>query len=291
MKKKTIIIVSISVILALLAISVIATFPTYLIDGSENLGENIILEDIQDNSVTKTDPEQGEDVGQVGATPNGGVPSDLPDPDADENDKPTANDNQNQAVAEYYTVFENDGVTIRALKGSMEGYDVTINKLGSTSKTYYRVRRYVKDFSKNWQIFDIQSEKNDKSADPDGTAKAVFEIPKKYDTNKVAVYRVLSDGLMKLNCDINKSDRTVTVNFAKPGIYILVEQKEADKTPSSPTSTPSSSEDTSSTPSSGTNSGTDSSTDSSSSGSQDTSSNTSTVDPNKDTMAGWTPWY
>ena len=110
-----------------------------------------------------------------------------------------------------------------------------------------------------------------------GKVKLVINIPNKYDIDNVAVYYVTTDGIQKLACDVDKTEKLVTVTATQPGIYVLIEKD----------TTPNNSDDTSSDDSS--SSDVESS---NTSNNQGTASDTTSTDESevRDTMDGWKPW-
>ncbi len=308
MKKRTIIIVSISLVLAILAISIIATFPSYLFEEKINVPAANPNPNVQNDDIT---PTPGEDVGTVGDEENGieGILPDLSITDEDTSEAPSAT---------FKTLATANGVKFIAANNAFEkGTEFGAKKLGIFSKKYYRARHYVRDFAKYYSMYEITAQNGGRDVQPIDSARLVIDIPKKYDINNVEAYYMLDKGVEKLSVAIDKEARTATVGFTQSGVYILIEK---DKTPDEDTSSndvsseDTSSEDASSNDSSSNTSSTESEdassntssdngssdiTDSSeeNNSSEDTDSDTSSdsssteSDPNKDTMSGWTPWY
>ncbi len=290
MKKRTIIIVSISLVLALIAIAVIATFPTYLLE--DNTSDIVSDPSIQSGNITEhPDNEDGGVVGGVG----GGVQAVLPGIDIGVNNSSTVT----QPNSNLKELAQEGGATLLAENGAFsKDAKSNIKKLGIFNKKYYRARHYIRDFSKNFTVYEVTVEKDGKVQYPVGAAKLVIEIPEKYNLNNVEIYYMLSDGgVQKLNCQIS-DNKTATINFIESGVYILVERKQPEATDSPSSDTSTGEQDNNSSVTSNTSSNTDSSnssTDSSdvTSSNPDTSSGSSSTesDPNKETMDGWTPWY
>lgn len=287
MKKRTIAIVSISLVLAILAVAVIATFPTYIFEDEELPALN---PDIQSDNVT-----QGDDVGVVGGE-SGGVEGILPNVSEDDDKAPSTNNTGLKNLA------SDDGAKLLAENGAFgKDAEYEVDKLGIFDKKYYRARHYVRDFAKNYTMYEITVQRDGKDVQPLAAAKVVIEIPENYNIDDVEVYYMLSNGgVQKLNCAIDKTARTATVSFMQSGVFILIERDktaddntssnnsstESDNSSSTPTDT---SSDTSSDASGSTDSDVTDSSDTNSDVSSDSSSTES--DPNKDTMDGWTPWY
>lgn len=281
MKKKTIAIVSISLVLAFLAISVIATFPSYLFEDNGTDGTS----SIQSGNVTES--VQGDDVGNLGG--DNGVEGILPD----------VEETVNPSTTGFVEFASADGVTVKGETNAFQkGTKVEIDELGIFDKTYYRARHYVRDFADDYVMFDITAEKDGKSVTPDGIVKVVFTIPDDFESDEIEVYYLLSNGVQKLNCTVDKTTKTATATLTQPGVFILIDKDTAVKedTSSDVSSTESgtssdassdASSDSSSTPS---DMSSDSSGTSSDSSTPD-SSETPSEDPNKETMDGWTPWY
>lgn len=313
MKKRTIIIVSISLVLAILAISIIATFPSYLFEEKMNVPAANPNPNIQTDDVI---PTPGEDEGVVGDEENGieGVLPDLSITEDSATEIPSAT---------FKTLATAKGVKFIAANNAFEkGSEFSAKKLGIFSKTYYRARHYVRDFAKYYSMYEITARNGGRDVQPVDSARIVIDIPKKYDINNIEAYYMLDNGVEKLSVSIDKEARTATVGFMQSGVYILIEK---EKTPDDNTSSnDTSSNDTSSSDtSSNDTSGNDSSSNTSSTENEDASSNTSSdngssditdsseennssedtdsdtssdssstePDPNKDTMSGWTPWY
>ncbi len=276
MKKKTIIIVSISLVLSLLAIAVIATFPTYLFE------ETYVPTEVPTNTQP---PVQGEDVFDIGD--GTGVESVLPGIG-------------NESTKNYETLKEEDGAKLIAETGAFVKKTVySIDKLGAFDKKYYRARHYVRDFADDYIMYDILTQKDGKNILPTGHAKLVINIPEDFNINQIEVYYMISDGVTKLNCTIDKTKRTATIDYTVPGVYILID-KDTEAEVSKPESGSSSNKPSTNNSASNSGSSTGSSqggSSSSGSNSGDTSSNSSTStpsssgDPNQETMEGWTPWY
>lgn len=275
MKKKTIAIVSISLVLALLAISVIATFPTYLFEGNGIAGTS----SIQSGNITESD--KGEDVGNLGGEGAEGV-------------LPEIEDNTPSSTKGYIDYATTDGATVKGESGAFpKDTEVEINELGIFDKAYYRARHYVRDFADDYVMFEITAKKDGKSVIPNGIVKVVFSIPDDFNADELEAYYMLSNGIQKLNCTVDKTAKTATVTLTQPGVFILIDKdttvKDSDNTSSDTNSTDSSTPSDTSSDSSNTSS--DNSSDGSSDSSTPDSSETPSEDPNKDTMSGWTPWY
>ncbi len=281
MKKKTIAIVSISLVLAFLAISVIATFPSYLFEDNGTDGTS----SIQSGNVTES--VQGDDVGNLGG--DNGVEGILPD----------VEETVNPSTTGFVKFASADGVTVKGETNAFQkGTEVEIDELGIFDKTYYRARHYVRDFADDYVMFDITAEKDGKSVTPDGIVKVVFTIPDDFESDEIEVYYLLSNGVQKLNCTVDKTTKTATVTLTQPGVFILIDKDTTVKedTSSDVSSTESDTSGDTSSDASSDSSSTPSDTSSDSSGtssdnSTPDSSETPSEDPNKETMDGWTPWY
>lgn len=297
MKKRTIAIVSIALVLAILAVSIIATFPSYLFEEAPSAPTT--NSDVQNDNIK---PSQGEDVGDVGGDDKG-IQSVLPDVGFDNEDIPQIPSDTLETLA------SDDGVKLVSANNAFnKDTKFGINKLGIFNKKYYRARHYVQEFAKNYTMYEITAKLDGKEVQPTDTARVVVDIPKKYDIDKVEVYYMLDSGVQKLDTVIDKDSRTVTVSFMQSGVYILIERDNAtnDNTSSNdtssnttsieseePSSTPSdTSSDASSDESSSDITGSNEENNSSESTESDTSSDSSSTetDPNQDTMEGWTPW-
>lgn len=292
MKKRTITIVSITLVLAILAVSVIATFPSYLFEEEKDFSASNTT--VQSDKITES--VKGDDVGEVGGNQNNGVEAVLPDVEIEDgkgNTTPSTN---------LKTVASDGGAKLMAENAAFpDGTEFEVDELGLFDKKYYRARNYVRDFANEYTMYDITAQKDGKDVHPVGVAKVVIEIPEDYNLDYVEVYYVLpGGGIQKLPCTIDKDARTATVSFMQSGVYILIEKNKDVKDDAASNSTSTESEDkTSSATSSDTDSGNSSTdnTDSSDSSEENTSSDAGSdssstePDPNKDTMDGWTPWY
>ncbi|MBE6776893.1 MAG: hypothetical protein E7542_02105 [Ruminococcaceae bacterium] len=271
MKKKTIAIVSISLVLALLAISVIATFPTYLFEDNGTDGTS----SIQSGNITES--VQGDDVGELGGNGAEGV-------------LPEVEDNNNTSTKGYIDYATTDGATVKGESGAFpKETEVEIDELGIFDKKYYRARHYVRDFADDYVMYNVTAEKDGESVIPQGIVKVIFTIPDDFDADELEVYFLLSNGVQKLNYTVDKTTKTVTVTLTQPGVFILIDKdttiKDSDNTSSDTNSTDSS------TPSDTSSNSSNTSSDNSSDSSTPDSSDTESEDPNKETMDGWTPWY
>lgn len=298
MNKKTIAIVSIALTLAILAVAVIATFPTYLFE-SQNVP--VVKPQIDSDKIVES---PGDDVGVLG----GGNEAEaiLPMPDDQELGLSENTDELLSILAEI------KNAKLLGEKGAFsEATKIAINKLGIFDKKYYLSRHYTKDIAKNFIAYDISATEKGNDVSPSGLVKLVVSIPDDYDLEDISVYYLLSNGVQKIDCSIDKSEKTASIKVSQMGVYILVENADQKDLPVSSEDTSTESEDSSSNSSSTTSSDTssdassdnsstdssnDSSTDSSSdvssdNTSSDTSSDSSSQDENKESMDGWTPWY
>ncbi|MBQ4118997.1 MAG: hypothetical protein IJD45_01235 [Clostridia bacterium] len=318
MNKKTIIIVCVSVVLALIAVSVIATFPTYLFEDTVKTPASSPIA-----SDKVTEPTQGDDVGNLGG--NSGTEGVLPNVDNEDvglSETPTTN---------YENLAESKGAKLLGETNAFEdGTEFSVDKLGIFDKKYYRSRHKVRTFAKEYLIYNITAQKDGKEVLANGIAKVVINIPENYNLNQIEAYFVSSDdNLIELDCTINKKDKTATVTFIQSGVYMLIERKltnssntstqaqnsssnttssekqensEPDNSGNASSDEPIVSGDSSSNPDTSKNpdvsSKPDTSSDSDTSSEPDTSEpdtsepdSSEEVDPNKETMNGWTPWH
>ncbi len=304
MKKRTIAIVSISLVLAILAVAVIATFPSYLFEEDTNIPAT--NSSVQNDNIK---PSEGDDVGNVGGNA-GGVQGVLPDVGFESEDIPQTPSDTTETNKTLETIATDDGAKFISANNAFDkGTKFSINKLGILSKKYYRARHYVQDFAKYYAMYEVTAKKDGQNVQPIDTARVVINIPEKYNIDNVEVYYMLDKGVQKLSAIIDKDARTATVGFMQSGVYILIERDvpKVEDTSSDVTSSENSSSDTTSTESEDASSTTSSNTSSDASNSDassdttdssedtesDVSSDTSSTesDPNKDTMDGWTPWY
>lgn len=275
MKKKTIAIVSISLVLALLAISVIATFPTYLFEdnGTDDTSS------IQSGNITES--VQGDDVGHLEGS---GVEGVLPD----------VEETVNPSTTGFEEFASADGATVKGEANAFpKGTEVEIDELGMFDKTYYRARHYVRDFADDYVMFNITAQKDGESIIPEGVVKVVFTIPDDFDADEIEVYYMISNGVQKLNCTVDKTTKTVTVTLTQPGVFILIDKDTTVKEDTSSDVSSTESDTSSDTSSDASSNSSDTSSDSSNSSDSSTpdSSETPSEDPNKETMDGWSPWY
>ncbi len=289
MKKRTIAIVSITLVLALLAVAVIATFPTYLF---EDKPEDNTSAPIQSGSIVEGEGEQGVDVGVMGG--EGGAQAVLPTIDDEELGYSETPDSELSVIAEA------DNAKVLAETGAFDNKTkVKIKKLGVLDRDYYRARHYLDGIANKFTAFELTAKKDGDTVLPNGLVKLSFTIPKDYDSSKVAVYYLLSDGgVEEVTSKISEDGETVSVKVSQVGVYILVEkdpeaENDASSGDTSSDNTSTESDKTDSNVSSNTpeDTSSDTSSDVSSDSSNDSSSDTSSEDENKDTMDGWTPWY
>lgn len=296
MKKKTIVTISLTLVLALLAVAVIATFPTYLFEDTEPSDSAV-----QSGTVEQSEGGQGDDVGILAGDEddNNGAEAVLPTAD----DKELGYSEEPESKLE--TVAKAKNVKVIAEAGAFDkGTKVKIKKLGALDKAYYRSRHYLRGVADKFVAYNLSAKKDGKSVSPDGTVKITFTIPQGYNTENIAVYYLVSKGVQELDFTLSKDGKTATVKVSQLGVYILAEKNakqeqdngsSSDTTTSSDKTDTSSNENTSSEPtSSEDNNSSDVSSDETSSddtSSDNTSSdNTSSVDPDKESMNGWTPW-
>lgn len=273
MKKKTVIIVSLVLFLALVAVAVISTFPTYLINDKKE-SENTSA--IQSNSVTETVPQQGDDEFTLAGN---GIESVLPDvkEDTDVSDGLKA-------------VADAENVKIEAENGALDSdVKVKVKKLGIFNKKYYLVRHYLKNIAEKFTAYDVSLLKDGKDITPNGIVKITFDIPDNYSGKELAVYYLLENRLQEIDSTVNSADRTVTATVKGSGVYVLVVKSVNDVSDTDSDVSSESGSQTSSNVESGISSSTESGTssDNASSGNNSVSSE----DENKDSMDGWSPWY
>lgn len=305
MKKKTVVIVALTLVLAILAVAVIATFPTYLFEDKPDTNNSAI----QSGNITESNgkSEPGEDVGILGG--NNGAQATLPEINDSELGF-SEPDNQ-----ELVTLAEAKNAKVLAQSGAFtEDTEVALKKLGIFNKEYYRARHYLRGISESFEAYNLSAVKDGKTVTPIALVRIVFDIPESYDKENVAIYYLLpSGGVEELDSTLAEDGETIWAKVSQTGVYILVEKKadpDADDTSSDNTVTESenSSSDGSSneTPNSSTDSSADSSQNNSSNSSSEGSSsndesnnssednssdNSSSEDPAQDSMDGWTPWY
>ncbi len=286
MNKKTIVTVSVVLTLAILAVAVIATFPTYLFESQET---PVVNPDIQSDNIIES---PGDDVGVLGE--GNGAEAILPLPDDQDLG---LSENTNEVLS---VLAEIKNAKLLGEQGAFsETTKIAINKLGIFNRKYYLSRHYTKDVAKNFIAYDISATEKGDDVSPSGLVKLVISIPDDYNLEDISVYYLLSNGVQKIDCSIDKVEKTASIKVSQMGVYILVENADQKDSPNSSedTSTESdvSSSDSSSDASSdnpSTDTSNDSSTDSSSDVSSDnTSSDSSSEDENKESMDGWTPWY
>ncbi len=265
MKKKTIAIVSLSLILAIIAIVVIAKIPRYNIE--QELGEvkNPVIQsggiDIEENT-RPTGPEvQGEDTFYLDETGENGI--ELLPPSLDNNDVP-------EEINELQTVAKINSAMLKAELGLfLDTDEVKLKKLGMFSEDYHRADYLMKDYAEKFAAYKYTATRDGKDYNAIGRVKLIINIPKSYDIDKVSVCYLFDDHVQELNCYINKNNRTAIVSATSTGVYMLVEEKPVTDKPSDDNT---SSDDTSSNTSS-----------------DGTSSTVPEGDP--DSMEGWSPWF
>lgn len=306
MKKRTIVIVSVSLILSILAIAVISTFPTYLFETPK---EPVSTDsEIQSGNIN----EFKDDTIDIGAS--NGIDSVLPDIDEPDAEQPLSPN-------KHYKIWsENDGAKLLAEIGAFENETVfKVSKLGILDKTYYRVRHYIKDFANKYVMYEITAKNGGKNVLPIADANVVIDIPNNYDLEKTEIYFLISDNqVTKLDCTIDKAEKTAVVSFSQSGVYIIIEKSKnnnkdvSNENSGNSSSNPSNSESqnssnnesnnnsnssidnssSTSTESDQTQSNTSSSVDSSNSDTSDEPDSPVESTPSDwETMDGWVPWY
>lgn len=264
MKKKTIIIVSIALAFAIIAIAVIAKIPRYNIE--QELGEikNPVIQsgglEIEVNPQPSGPEIQGEDNYYLNQDEDSGI--ELLPPSLDTNDP--------SEIDELQTMAKISSALIKAEIGAFDdGVEVNIKKLGIFSEDYHRADYLMKDYAKKFAAYKYSATLDGNSYTSTGRVKLIINIPKSYDIDKVSVCYLFNDHVQELNCYINKKNRTAIVSATAPGVYMLVEEKPVTNTPSDDnTSSDSTSSDTSS-----------------------DNSSSSIPEGNPETMEGWTPWF
>lgn len=288
MKKRTVVVVAITLILALLAVAVIATFPSYLFEETPNDSTSA---PIQSGNIVEGEIEPGVDVGVMGD--ENGVEAVLPTVDD------TELGYSETPESELTVIAEAKNVKVLAEAGAFEdGTKVKINKLGVLNRAYYRARHYLENIAKEFTVFELSAKNGGKDVAPNGLVKLSFTLTEGYHIDNVAVYYLLNDGgVQEVASKVSEDGKTVSAKISQTGVYILVEKelKTENGTPSDNTSTESDKTDSnvsSSTPEdTSSNTSSDVSSDSSNDSSDSSSSDTSSEDENKETMDGWTPWY
>ena len=306
MTKKTIVIVCISLVLAILAVAVISTFPTYLFETSEE--PTSTNPEIESGNIS----ESTDDTIDIGGS--NGIQAVIPDVGDDNTTPPLA------PSKSYHTLVEDSGAKLLAENGAFEKETVfNVNKLGIFNKTYYRTRHLLRDFADKCAMFEISAKKDGKSVAPIADAKIVIDIPNNYNLDRTEIYFLISDNhVTKLDCSIDKTDKTAIVSFAQSGVYIIIEKSNSKdalvssgntETNSSnvselnnQTNSNNGSFENSSNTTSDTSSSTDadndhnqsnvtSSTDSSDTNTSDDTDEPVESNPDWETMDGWLPWY
>ena len=306
MKKKTLVIVPIALVLSLLAVAVIATFPTYLFEKKPN---NDNASQIQSGNITENNSGgvQGADEGVLGGE-SGGAQAVLPELDNDElglSETPHT---------ELSNIAEAKGAKVLAQSGAYdEGTKIKLKKLGIFNKAYYLARHYLRGIAENFVAYDFSATIDGKEATPDAIVRIVFDIPENFDKSNVAIYYLLSNHVQELDGTVSEDGKTIWVPVSQSGVYILAEKitdapsddepaddtssKDEDSSSNASSNTSSNSSDSSEENSSdassdnSSNEDTSSDADSDNSSSDSSSDNSSSEDPNTDTMEGWTPWY
>ena len=264
MKKKTIIIVSIALVFAIIAIAVIARIPKQ--NYEEILGDikNPVIQsgniDIEENERPNIPEVQGEDVGYLGDEEDA---LQLLPPSLDEDVDP-------DEINELQTIVKSKSATIKAEMGAFkDDVKVELNKLNIFDEEYHLANYLMKDYAKKFVAHKYTATLDGKPYLTSGRVKLIINIPKSYDIDKVSVCYLFEDHVQELNCYINKNNRTAIVSATTTGVYMLVEEKPVtDKPSDNDTSSDSTSSDTSS---------------------DNTSSDLPEDDP--DSMEGWSPWF
>jgi hypothetical protein len=260
MKKKTITIVSLALILAIAVIIAIARIPKQKFKQQLNDVKNPVIQsgniDIQENK-NPTGPEvQGEDAYDLNDYDN---PIELLPPSIDEENDESINELQTIAKAGSAVLKAEIGIFNSDIK-------VTLKKLGIFSKEYMRAEVLTKGYAKKFTAYQYTATKDGKEYFPVGRVKLVISVPRGYDIDNVEVCYLFEDHVQELDCYINKNNRTIVVPASATGVYLLVEKKPVSDKPSD---------------------------NNSSNTSSDNSSNDLTVEiPEGDTdsMNGWKPW-
>lgn len=264
MKKKTIIIVSLALVFAIIAIIAIARVPKQVIKHQLSDIKNPVIQnddlEIEVNTQPTGPETPGDDGYYLDETGENGIV--LLPPSLDPNDDLSD-------VNELQTI---DKAGSAVLKAEIDAFDsnvkVSLNKLGAFSKDYMRAEVLTKGYATKFAAYKYSATLNGNNYITAGRVKLVISIPRGYDIDKVSVCYMFDDHLQELSCYINKENRTLVVNATQPGVYLLVEEKPVTNKPSDTTS----SENTNSNNSSN-------------------NSTSSMPEGDPDSMEGWTPWF
>jgi hypothetical protein len=265
MKKKTIIIVSLALILAIVAIIAIARVPKQKIKQELSDVKNPVIQNDKVDIEVNSQPSGPETPGDVGyyldETGENGIV--LLPPSLDSN-------SDLSDINELQTVDKAGSAVLKAELGAFkDGATATLKKLGIFSKEYMRAEVLTKGYANKFTAYKYSATKNGKDFLTEGRVKLVISIPRSYDIDKVSVCYMFDDHLQELNCYINKEKRTLVVNATATGVYLLVEEKPVTNKPSNNTSSDSTSSNTNS--------------------SNNSTSSMPEGDP--ESMEGWTPWF
>ena len=274
MNKKTITIISAALILAILVVAVIVTFPTYRFNDTS---------DKSPSSDTVAKPDENT-VGGAGE----GIEAILPDPDnLDNNNQDEQSGTAVTPSLDLKTIAQAEGAAVEAENGAFNNKtELKLKKLGLLNKQYHTVNYYTRKFAKKFVAYSFTAKQDGKDVLPIAYVRLAITAPTAYDINNIDVYYLLSGGgVQKLDFTVDKVSGVVYVKANVTGTFILVEKKPVEDT-----------EDTSSkeeiTSSDNISSEDTSSDENTSSEENNSSDNTSseTDDANLDTMNGWSPW-
>ncbi len=272
MKTKTKIFVSIALVLAIITLAVIATFPKHLLEDDKEKPNPPIqsgnISEVPDDTIDMSE----ENVGIEGVLPT------IDDEEIGLSENPN----------EVLTLLDKSGsAVLMGEKGAFpEGTKVKLSKLTIFNKDYYLARHYIEDIAKDFSVYEVSATLAGESTIPKALVRLTIDIPKNYDIQNTALYYLLSDGVQELDYSFNQTDKTISVKVSQPGVFILVEKKpvtEQDNIDGNSSQDSSTSSETNSTP--------NSSDDSQQSSDSTEGSNPESSDPNKESMDGWTPWH
>lgn len=123
------------------------------------------------------------------------------------------------------SVAESNEVSVKALENVFpENTVVKIEKLTS-GQTFNIADKALGQTAEKFVAYDITATSENVSVQPNGTAKATFDIPDGYDLDNIAVIYVSNDGTTEtLTSVVDKENKTVTAELSHFSIYAVVEK-------------------------------------------------------------------
>lgn len=133
------------------------------------------------------------------------------------------------SAAEVEVLIENKDIKIEAEEGIFpEGVVVKAEIVTDTAKID-SVKNSVKGVAEKFVLFDITAKSGLSSVQPNGKLTVTFAVPDGYNMDKLLVLYVDGEGKVdRLAANVNKTDRTITVELTHLSYYLVAEMAEGE---------------------------------------------------------------